>query len=71
MLRRARSWNVASSPSLPGDVAAVQLLGAEHGEVDAGRRHDLDQRAQAALAAKLERRIAQPEQHIACAFLGD
>ena len=69
MLRRARSWKVASSPSRRAMSPLVQFLGAEHREVDAGPPQQLDQRAQAALPAQVERGIAEPEQQVAFALL--
>ena len=52
-----------------GEIAAVELLLAEHGEVDAGPAQQLDERAQRALVAQIEGAVAEPQQHVGLALL--
>ena len=48
----------------PGDIAAVELLGADHGEIDLRLAQQPDQAAQGPLAPQLEGGVAQPEQDV-------
>ena len=53
-----------------GEIAAVQLLLAEHGEIDPGLAQEPDERAQRALVAQLEGAVAEPQQHVGLALPG-
>ncbi len=53
-----------------GDVAAVQFLRPKDGEVDPGAAQQQDQGPERALGAQVEGAVAQPEQHVAPALVG-
>ena len=54
----------------PGNVAAVQLLGTKDREVDPGPAQQQDQGTERALGAQVEGAVAEPEQHVAPALVG-
>ena len=54
----------------PGDVAAVQFLRTQDREVDPGPAQQQDQGAERALGAQVEGAVAEPEQHVALALVG-
>ena len=54
----------------PGDIAAVQFLRTKDREVDPGTAQQQDQGAERALGAQVEGAVAEPEQHVALALVG-